>query len=42
MGEAGGLVVPLAGNHTEVVTGDGAEVSDGVEAAVDVGKGLVK
>lgn len=36
------LVVPLAGNHTETVASDGAEVGDRVETAVDVGECLVK
>ena len=36
------LVVPLAGNHCQVVATDCTEVSDVVVAAVDVGKSLVK
>lgn len=35
-------VVPLAGHHGEVGTGLGAQIGDGVEAAVDVAQCRVK
>ena len=36
------LVVPLAGNHAEVVTCDGAEVSDRVVTAVNIDESLIE